>query len=68
MNTTTIRALKQGEYFRMINGDGSEMKQTYIRGDFDKSALRYVCNSVDDVWGNGREFKGDKVVSIGFTY
>ena len=68
MKTATIRELKVGECFRRVKADGSEGHRVFVRGEHNRSSSRYVCNSVDDIWGNGLGLKGSTVVSIGFTY
>lgn len=62
-----IKDLKKGEYFTLKQIDEPKESQVYVRGEYDKSELKYECYKWDDV-NNTRFYKGDKEVYTGFTF
>lgn len=65
--TTTIAKLKQGEYFKRISKRGLS-RETYTRGEYDRTYKRFSCAKHSDIWGWDVMLKGSTVVAVGFTY
>ena len=63
-----LRQLKKGTYFRTINSKGIVSRETYLKGDYDASERKYLCEKASDVWGFGKYFKGDKEVTTEFEF
>jgi hypothetical protein len=59
---TLMKDVKKGEFFTTAVGS----KTKFVRGDYDRSSKKYYASA----WEGCREgnFKGSKVVYVGFTY
>lgn len=64
MQTTTIRALAKGEFFRLADNDTAPV---WVRGEYIREAKRYSTHRFDDV-NHERLIRGDRVVFVGFTF
>ena len=64
MQTSTIRELKAGEYFKRK----PDANKVYTRAEYCRDSKKYQCDDHSDIWGNGLQLKGNTIVYIGFTY
>ncbi len=64
MQTTTIKDLKVGEFFKRK----PNANKVYIRGEYIREVKKYSCDDCSDVWGDGLQLKGATVVYVGFDY
>lgn len=64
MRQTTLRQIKQGEFFRLQPTDTAPV---WVRGHYEPSEKKYEAYKYDDT--NHETFlKGDRKVFIGFTF
>lgn len=64
MQTTTIRALAKGEFFRLKD---SCTAPVWVRGEYSRQARKYSTHRFDDV-NHERLLGGERVVFVGFTF
>lgn len=64
MRTTTIRALKKGEYFRLADSDTAPV---WVRDEYIHPAKRYSVHRFDDT-NHERLLDGNRVVYVGFIF
>ena len=62
-----LKDLKQGDYFILKNISEPKENQVYIRGEYDRSAKRYLCGKFVDI-SYSRMMKGDTEVFTDFTF
>jgi hypothetical protein len=60
---STIRDIKNGEYFRLSPKGAVYVRAEYCGGAYNK----FSCHKAEDMNAE-RFFKGEKVVIVGFTY
>ena len=63
-----LKDLKKGEYFRMVSPSGLLSRETYIKGDYDRSEKKYLCARCSDVLGSGRYMRSNQEISTEFIY
>lgn len=63
METSKIKDLKIGEYFKLH----ADSKTVFVRGEYDRGGRIYSASKFDDHCSE-RFFRGDKVVHIGFDF
>lgn len=63
-----LQQLAKGTYFRTLDKNGKMSKETYSKGDYDKTSKKYDCTKHSDIWGNGRILKGTTLVTTDFEY
>lgn len=65
-----LRQLPSNTYFKLVKKDGSLSKTIYYKdkNSWNKYTRKYDICSTNDIWGAGREMKGDKLVSTNFIY
>ena len=68
IETTALRDLPKGEYFKRITSGGKLNQRVYIKGEFDRSEQAFICLPADDCLGNGLYIKANRQVFTGFTY
>lgn len=68
MTKVRLKDLKKGEYFTIKEIEYPTDSQVFIREEYDRSTKKFQCAKCSDVWGTGRQFKGDREVYIDFTY
>ncbi len=64
MRTTTIRALKKSEYFRLAD---SGTAPVWVRGEYIRQAKRYSVHRFDDT-NHERLLGGKRVVYVDFIF
>lgn len=64
MQTQTIRTLKKGDFFRLVESDTAPV---WVRGEYVREAKKYSTHRFDDV-NHERLLGGDRVVFVGFTF
>lgn len=63
-----LKDLKKGEYFRMVSPSGLLSRETYIKGEYDRSEKKYLCARCSDVYGSGRYMRSNQEISSEFIY
>lgn len=64
MTQVQLKDLPKGEFFKRK----ADANKVYQRTEFNRSAKKYDCRDMLDVWGNGLQLKGSTLVFIGFDY
>ena len=64
---TTIRALKMGEFFTKNPVPEPNMRQVWVRGEYDRSVKKYWCYRFWDVC-DGAYFPASREVFTEFTF
>lgn len=64
MQTQTIRSLKKGDFFRLVESDTAPV---WVRGEYIREAKKYSTHRFDDV-NHERLLGGERVVFVGFTF
>lgn len=67
MKSKKIKDLKQGDFFTLKPIEFPNENQVYIRGEYDRSEKKYLCDKFSDI-SMGRFFKGDKEVYTDFIF
>ena len=62
-----LKDLKQGEYFILKDIPEPKESQVYIRGEYDRSSKKYLCEKFVDI-SCSRLLKGDTEVFTDFTF
>ena len=63
----TVKDLKKGEFFTLVDVETPKESQVYVRGDYDRETKKYECHKWADVCST-RYFKGDKVVYTNLVF
>lgn len=65
-----LKELPNNTYFKVVNKDGSLSRTIYYKDKFswNKYSRKYDICSTKDIYGRGKEMKGNKVVSTEFIY
>lgn len=64
MQRQTIRSLKKGEFFRLIDSDTAPV---WVRGEYSRETRKYSTHRFDDV-NHERLLRGNQLIWVGFTY
>lgn len=64
---TTIKNLKNGDYFTLKQIDEPTENQVWVKDEWDASERKYLAHKFSDV-NTCRYFKGDKQVYIDFCF
>lgn len=67
MKATTIRELKNDDFFTFKPREECTEKQVYVRGDYDPSSKKYSYAPYSDIMDE-RFIKGDRVVYTDFYF
>lgn len=59
---TTIKQLKNGNYFILASSKEATENNTWIRGEYDREEKKYLCYKFNDV-NHYKYFKGATVVN-----
>ena len=64
-----VKELKKGDYFtrKSLEEKSAKPSQVYIRGDFDQSEKKYLCQKWDDI-SKSIMLKGDTEVYQDFIF
>jgi hypothetical protein len=65
--TQTVETIKQGEFVRKLNADGSMQSKTYRRAYYDRATKRYALDDYKDANRQVWVRKGTKL-AVGFSY
>lgn len=63
----TVKELKKGEFFTLVNDAEPLPHQVWIRGDYDRSSKTYSCIRFTDC-NSERFLKGNRPCYIEFTF
>lgn len=63
----TVKELKKGDFFTKKPVENPRENQVWIRGDYDRSARRYECQSFDDAC-RFCYLRGDREVFTEFVF
>ena len=63
----TIKDIKKGTYFTLIEENEPKERQVWIKGDYDRSSKTYSCISFADM-NKERFFKASKPIYTDFTF
>ncbi len=66
-----VRELKdvpKGAFFKIVNSKGNVSTKVYIKGEYDRTEKKYLCDDTLDVLGYGKYVKRKQKVLVGFTY
>lgn len=67
MDTTTIKQLKQGDYFTLKPCEEAKESNVLVRGTYDRSTKTFECYKFSDVC-HFHYFKANKVVYTDFIF
>lgn len=67
MEIKTIRELKKGEYFKVVNSKGVASATVYVRDEYDREERKYMAVRFDDI-SSSRLFKGTQTVTTDFIF
>ena len=68
MTPIKLKDVKKGDFFTLKPIEEPSNNQVYIKGEYDRSEKKYLCNKWSDYLGSGRYFKGNKIVYVDFTF
>lgn len=63
----TLKQLKNGDYFTLLNIREPRESQVYIKGDYDRSEKKYCCGIFSDI-SRYRMLKPTTIVYTDFTF
>lgn len=63
----TIKQLKKGTYFKVVDKNGRVGTCVYVRLDYDRSSKKYCANKFDD-FNDFRMFKPSQEVTTEFVF
>lgn len=66
METTTLRKLKKGEYFKIVK-NGIPSKTVYVKDDYSYEARKFFVTKFSDI-GDSRLLKGATIVTTDFIF
>lgn len=67
METTTLKKLHKGDYFKIIKKDGTASKTVYVKDDYSYEARKFFVVKFYDVCDD-RLLRGDTVVTTDFIF
>lgn len=67
METTTIKQLKQGDFFTLQPCDDAKESRVWVRGPFNRSTKRYDCYKFSDV-NHYHSFSPNLIVYTDFIF
>lgn len=67
MEIKTVRELKKGEYFKLINSKGVASATVYVRDEYDREERKYMVTRFDDI-SSSRMLKGTQRVTTDFIF
>ena len=67
MKKTTLKQIKNGEWFTLKPIEEPKDSQVYIKEDYERSEKKYWCSKWSDICA-GRYLKGSTVVYVDFTF
>lgn len=65
--TETARRIKQGEFVRKLNKDGTMQKKTYVRREYNRETKKFILQDWEDA-NHYIEVKASTPLAIGFTF
>lgn len=63
----TIREIKKGDYFKIVNSKGVVSYSVYVRGEYDRSTKKYLAYKFYDVCAC-KEFKPTQQITTEFEF
>ena len=67
MDITTVKEIKKGDYFRIVNKKGVAQKRVFIKGDYDRAEKAYICCAFDDIC-DFRVVKSNQTATTDFIF
>ena len=67
MEITTLKEIKKGEYFKLVNSKGVAGATVYVKDDYDRSERKYMVTRFDDI-SSSRLLKGSQRVTTDFIF
>lgn len=67
MEIKTVKELKKGEYFKLINSKGVASTAVYVRDEYDREERKYMATRFDDI-SSSRLLKGNQQVTTDFIF
>lgn len=67
MEIKTVRELKKGEYFKIVNAKGQASATVYVRDEYDREERKYMATRFDDISAS-RLLKGTQTVTTDFIF
>ena len=64
---TTLKELKKGEYFRIVNKNGKVLPTVWVKDEYDRSERKYMAVKFWDICSS-RLFKGEQTVTTDFIF
>lgn len=68
MKAVLLKNLKHDRYFTLYPIEAPKDSQVYVKGEYDRSAKKYMCTKFTDILGSGRMIDGNTVVFIDFYF